>query len=443
MQQELDDLRKADAQHREQIRNLEIENSELMQAQRVASVSASDAQAQANGLTERITFLEEEADAKGQLEIELQRVRDELRDTKLELSLVKGRVVNRSANGGTPGSSNVTYNALIGDESGIAPSSERGLDAQTPGVNLQNIEALVNRAKGLEDRIAAARKQYSSSRPRPPKPHATSVTPTNGDPAGNSNGLLSADPDQSIYVDARDESTPSETGTTIISDFPEEHFTSGVGSDPDHGNHFNGQQRSAPALPHIMVEKIIIQGKDLDSEIGVDSLSSPIPTVTLSSEPDEDDPFINIIDPVATASETTQRTAPLSPGHDDVAPSVDSLTPEAAVTDLEHEADKDLSIGDVDAAQDRAALGVDDNANEPSTGKPTITGHDVLETKNSPSRDILVCDVNEAENAPADYEADQKLLSPTMAANPLERELVADHLSLEEVDGAQDRAALA
>lgn len=81
LQQDLEELRKAEAKHRDQIRNLEIYNAELEQSNRVTSVSADDFHTKYNQLMERSTLLEQELENKSKLEEEIQRLRDELRGT--------------------------------------------------------------------------------------------------------------------------------------------------------------------------------------------------------------------------------------------------------------------------------------------------------------------------------------------------------------------------
>ncbi|TPX67899.1 hypothetical protein SpCBS45565_g03534, partial [Spizellomyces sp. 'palustris'] len=174
LQQELEQLRKTDADYRERIRNLEIQNSDLEQSFRVTSASADDFQSKYNQLMERTTLLEHEVDGKAQLEEENQRLRDELRDTSMELSILKERAGVATPPGdirqsnsteavtvplGSPDLQSTQIRRPMTPSSPVPASSPKRPDS-VPAETMRNLEALVSRAKALEERISAARNRY-------------------------------------------------------------------------------------------------------------------------------------------------------------------------------------------------------------------------------------------------------------------------------------------
>ncbi|KND03988.1 uncharacterized protein SPPG_01436 [Spizellomyces punctatus DAOM BR117] len=174
LQQELEQLRKTDADYRERIRNLEIQNSDIEQSFRVTSASADDFQSKYNQLMERTTLLEHELDGKAQLEEENQRLRDELRDTSMELSILKERAGVATPPGelrqrdnteaasvplGTPDLQSTQIRRPMTPSSPVPASSPKRPDP-VPAETMRNLEALVSRAKALEERISAARNRY-------------------------------------------------------------------------------------------------------------------------------------------------------------------------------------------------------------------------------------------------------------------------------------------
>ncbi|KAI9025523.1 hypothetical protein DFJ74DRAFT_664596 [Hyaloraphidium curvatum] len=99
---ERDALRAQAAKDASRIRELEIGNDELEMATRVAMSSIQDLQTKYNQTLERMVYLQEELDVAKEMSDDLQRMKDELRDANLEISVLRSR--SNSANS-SPGPS--------------------------------------------------------------------------------------------------------------------------------------------------------------------------------------------------------------------------------------------------------------------------------------------------------------------------------------------------
>ncbi|OLL26644.1 Nuclear distribution protein nudE 1 [Neolecta irregularis DAH-3] len=104
MQREIDALREAHRIVKDQLRDVEVSNDDMERNERVVQSSLQDLQRKYNESIEQTAMLEAELAAKESLEIETQRLRDELRDTNLELSIIKDkhRAVSEDGSRRTP-----------------------------------------------------------------------------------------------------------------------------------------------------------------------------------------------------------------------------------------------------------------------------------------------------------------------------------------------------
>ncbi|GAA5904675.1 uncharacterized protein JCM6883_003865 [Sporobolomyces salmoneus] len=89
MQRELESLRTSEKKLRDQLRDMELDNDDLEKSEREKDSSLQDLENRYNKSLERIALLEEELVTKAQLEEEVQRLKDELRDINEELAIVR------------------------------------------------------------------------------------------------------------------------------------------------------------------------------------------------------------------------------------------------------------------------------------------------------------------------------------------------------------------
>ncbi|GAA6064282.1 hypothetical protein JCM10212_000948 [Sporobolomyces blumeae] len=95
MQRELESLRSAEKALRAQLRDMELDNDDLEKSEREKDSSLQDLENRYNKSLERIALLEEELVTKAQLDEEVQRLKDELRDVNEELLVVRSSALPR------------------------------------------------------------------------------------------------------------------------------------------------------------------------------------------------------------------------------------------------------------------------------------------------------------------------------------------------------------
>ncbi|GAA5944111.1 uncharacterized protein JCM15063_005317 [Sporobolomyces koalae] len=93
MQRELESLRTSENKLRGRIRDMELDNDDLEKSEREKVSSLQDLENRYNKSLERIALLEEELVTKAQLEEEVQRLKDQLRDLNEELAVVRSSVL--------------------------------------------------------------------------------------------------------------------------------------------------------------------------------------------------------------------------------------------------------------------------------------------------------------------------------------------------------------
>ncbi|GAA5926129.1 hypothetical protein JCM3775_005213 [Rhodotorula graminis] len=89
MQRELETLRAAEKSLRARVRDMELDNDDLEKSEREKDSSLQDLDTRYNKSLERIALLEEELVTKAQLDEDVQRLKDELREVNEELSFTK------------------------------------------------------------------------------------------------------------------------------------------------------------------------------------------------------------------------------------------------------------------------------------------------------------------------------------------------------------------
>ncbi|KAH8920423.1 hypothetical protein BT69DRAFT_413060 [Atractiella rhizophila] len=90
MQREVETLRASQQQLKDRLRDMENDNDELEKSERAMETTLQDLEQRHDRAIERATLLEDELINKAQLEEEIQRVKDELRDTLEELAIFRG-----------------------------------------------------------------------------------------------------------------------------------------------------------------------------------------------------------------------------------------------------------------------------------------------------------------------------------------------------------------
>lgn len=92
MQKELETLRATEKELRTRVRDMELDNDDLEKSEREKDSSLQNLETRYNKALERIALLEEELVAKAQLEEEVQRLKDEVRDVNEELLVTRSQV---------------------------------------------------------------------------------------------------------------------------------------------------------------------------------------------------------------------------------------------------------------------------------------------------------------------------------------------------------------
>ncbi|KAG1833924.1 hypothetical protein EV424DRAFT_1524836 [Suillus variegatus] len=93
LQRELDTLRQESQKLKVRLRDLELGNDDLERNERVVASSLADIEARYSKALEEKILLEHELFDKANLEEELQRVKDELRDSSVEISILKDQLI--------------------------------------------------------------------------------------------------------------------------------------------------------------------------------------------------------------------------------------------------------------------------------------------------------------------------------------------------------------
>jgi len=178
-QREINFLRQQQKEAVERTRALELDNDEMERTGRVMESSRKDLEVRISTLMERNSFLEHEMEVKQKLQVVVQRLKDELRDTQLELSVLKNKRTsfkrrtpsndpqhpNRRPHEPSSSSSSVTSATQVADES--ASSSITLPQPNTPGKGESNVvkavQEMLGRVHSLDDRLKKCRTMVNPS----------------------------------------------------------------------------------------------------------------------------------------------------------------------------------------------------------------------------------------------------------------------------------------
>ncbi|GAA97521.1 uncharacterized protein L969DRAFT_91434 [Mixia osmundae IAM 14324] len=97
MKTELESVRISEDALRRKLRDLELDNDDLEKSERVLNSTLQDLEARHGKSVERITLLEQDLVSSASTQEELQRVKDELRDTLEEVAVLRGRLEAETA----------------------------------------------------------------------------------------------------------------------------------------------------------------------------------------------------------------------------------------------------------------------------------------------------------------------------------------------------------
>lgn len=175
MHKELSKLRESHDTYKTKLRDMELDNDELENTERMINSSLADMEGRYNRAVERTALLESELEDKRRLEEENQRLKDELRDVREELAVVQQRQP-AAAEGPPPAASGdpdeLKLSDLVVRRSGLHPPP-----ARRPAAGAQALEAIRANMRQLQERIQnvqaasldppGAHAERSSALPRP------------------------------------------------------------------------------------------------------------------------------------------------------------------------------------------------------------------------------------------------------------------------------------
>lgn len=179
MQRELQGLRTAKEKFVIQTRELELNNDDLERIERATKSSLQDLESKYNKAIERNVLLENELEGKNQLIVQVQRLKDELRDVHIELAIMKNK---EDGELGPPTTTTVQRHQ------DSRPGSAMSLDIPPPpsptlGTNPHSnpvlmVQEMVGRVKSLEARLVSCRSLVTPLLAPPPSYSTTPLSPT-------------------------------------------------------------------------------------------------------------------------------------------------------------------------------------------------------------------------------------------------------------------------
>ncbi|CAG8559285.1 1242_t:CDS:2 [Paraglomus brasilianum] len=179
MQRELDSLRALRDKYAETTRNLELENDDLERTERASRTTLQDLELKYNKAIERGALLEEELEGKAQLIVQVQRLKDDLRDANIELAVLK----NKQDGDLGPPSTPAVQRHYSRPPSAMSIDSSSGVATANP---VRMVQEMVGRVKSLEARLVSCRSlvtpllapppSYSTTVPYPASPSPPLIT---------------------------------------------------------------------------------------------------------------------------------------------------------------------------------------------------------------------------------------------------------------------------
>ncbi|CAG8568644.1 7340_t:CDS:2 [Gigaspora margarita] len=150
LQREIDTLQSLKDKFIVKTRELELDNDDLERTERAAKSSLQDLENKYNKAIERNAILENEIEGKNQLIVQVQRLKDELRDVNIELAIMKNK------------------------EDGEYGKTDASLDPNSNPVKM--VQEMVGRVKSLEARLVSCRSLVTPLLAPPPSYSSYSTT---------------------------------------------------------------------------------------------------------------------------------------------------------------------------------------------------------------------------------------------------------------------------
>ncbi|KAJ1978870.1 NADH:ubiquinone oxidoreductase [Dimargaris cristalligena] len=169
MTRELEFVKSQQEKYKSRTRELEQDNDDLERFERAARTSLRDMETRYSRALERTVVLEAELEEKNQLMIDVQRLKDELKDLNLELNLLRSRQRKATQNNNAqpkngsglpptppPGSSGTKIPSASRSHH---PDSSSSVIAGNDGMDnpVQMVQNIMGRVKNLETRLASCR----------------------------------------------------------------------------------------------------------------------------------------------------------------------------------------------------------------------------------------------------------------------------------------------
>lgn len=172
LHKELSSLRETHALYKAKLRDMELDNDALEKAERMIQSSLGDMESRYNKVMERTALLETELEAQGQLAMENQRLKDELREVREELYAVQ-RHANKTEELEAPVDAHPAPSPSGEDDLTLADLVVHRRAAPAPPTlerlreHMQQLQHRLQRAQALPTSGAPQRRWQRSSLPRP------------------------------------------------------------------------------------------------------------------------------------------------------------------------------------------------------------------------------------------------------------------------------------
>ncbi|KAF0479042.1 ER to Golgi transport-related protein [Gigaspora margarita] len=175
LQREIDTLQSLKDKFIVKTRELELDNDDLERTERAAKSSLQDLENKYNKAIERNAILENEIEGKNQLIVQVQRLKDELRDVNIELAIMKNK---EDGEYGPPQTNTAAAAAAARKSTKNSHSTLGKTDASLdPNSNpVKMVQEMVGRVKSLEARLVSCRSLVTPLLAPPPSYSSYSTT---------------------------------------------------------------------------------------------------------------------------------------------------------------------------------------------------------------------------------------------------------------------------
>jgi len=172
LQREIDTLQSMKDKFIIKTRELELDNDDLERTERAAKSSLQDLENKYNKAIERNAILENELEGKNQLIVQVQRLKDELRDVNIELAIMKNK--EDGEYGPPPTSTVAAARKSTKNSHSTLGKTDASLDPNSNPVKM--VQEMVGRVKSLEARLVSCRSLVTPLLAPPPSYSSYSTT---------------------------------------------------------------------------------------------------------------------------------------------------------------------------------------------------------------------------------------------------------------------------